>query len=135
MRDGRTKRLSRPEEPAGIDDFLERNDVRLVVVSGNGTGVEFRLLSDRLIVGRGPGVDFTVDDQAMSRQHAAFEFGDGEFRIRDLGSMNGVRVNGRPVQVAELGHGDRIEIGSQVLQYVVEARDEEPVVYELECEE
>jgi len=134
MRDGRTQEISRSDGPSSIDDFLGRHDVRLVVVDGKGAGGQFRLRGDRHILGRGPGVDFQVNDDTMSRQHVALEYGDGEFRIRDLGSTNGVRINGRPVQVGELAHGDRVEIGSQVFQYVVELRNEKPAVYELDSE-
>jgi pSer/pThr/pTyr-binding forkhead associated (FHA) protein len=108
--------------------------VNLVVIAGDGSGGQFRLRGDRQIIGRGPGVDIKIDDGTLSRQHAALEYADGQFRIRDLGSTNGVRVNGRPVQVVELANGDRIEIGSQVFQYVVELREDEPEVYELDAD-
>jgi predicted component of type VI protein secretion system len=135
MRDGWTQEINRSDGPTGIDDFLGGHDVRLVVVSGKCAGAQFRVQGDRHILGRGPGVDFQVNDDTMSRQHVALEYGDGEFRIRDLGSTNGVRINGRQVQVGELAHGDRIEIGTQVFRYVVELRDEEPAVYVLDSEE
>lgn len=134
MRDGRTQRLDRSGEAESIDTFLRRYDARLVIVRGEAAGSEFRLLRDRHLIGRGPGVDLAVDDPAMSRQHVAIEYAAGGFRVRDLGSTNGVHHNGRSVQAAELANGDRLEIGSQALQYVVEAREEEPEVYELSPE-
>lgn len=131
MRDGQTKKLDRCDNQRGLSGYLRFHDVQLVVVAGNGVGNLLRIGRERYILGRGPGVDIQIDDQAISRQHAAIEFDGEAFRIRDLGSTNGIAVNGRVVQVSELAHGDRIEIGSQVFQYVVEEREVEPEVYEL----
>jgi len=63
-----------------------------------------------------------VDDPSISHQHAAFELGSGGFRVRDLGSTNGVVVNGARMALAELKHGDRIALGQIELRYVVETR-------------
>lgn len=135
MRDGQTHRLDRPGSDHGLGGYLRFHDVHLVVVAGNDIGTHFRIAQERQILGRGPGVDLKIDDQAMSRQHASIEFDGQAFRIRDLGSTNGITVNGRVVQVSELTSGDRIEIGSQVFQYVVDEREPEPEVYELNVEE
>ena len=43
--------------------------------------------------------------------------------------MNGVQVNGAPVQVAELEHGDRFQLGEHVFQLVLERRRREPRAY------
>jgi pSer/pThr/pTyr-binding forkhead associated (FHA) protein len=76
-------------------------------------------------------VDFAFDDPAMSRQHAAVDYADGGFKIRDLGSTNGVRVNGNKLQADEIKHGDRLEVGTQVFQLVIEEREDTPNTYEL----
>lgn len=131
MRDGKTHRLDRPDHDNTLSEYLRTRDVRLVVVAGNGTGTHFRIGKECHLMGRGPNVDITLEDQAMSRQHAAIEYDGHAFRIRDLGSTNGIAVNGRVVQVAELTSGDQIGIGSQVLQYLVEQHEPEPEVYEL----
>jgi len=131
MRDGQTKRLDCRDNDHSLEAYLRSHDVRLVVISGKDAGVNFRVGRERHILGRGPGVDLTLDDQAMSRQHAAIEYDGQAFRIRDLGSTNGIAVNGRVVQVSELSGGDRIEIGSYVFRYVVEERETEPAIYEL----
>lgn len=131
MRDGHTQRLIRSDGALGADEFLRRHEARLIVVDGPDAGGQFRLRRERHILGRGPGVDLRIDDPALSRQHVALEYGDGGFRVRDLGSTNGMRVNERAVQVVELAPGDRLEIGSNVLQYLLERCEEEPEVYEI----
>jgi len=131
MRDGMTRRLDRQNGDQTLDGFLHTHSVCLVVVEGRDAGTSFPIGQERYILGRGPGVDLMLDDQAMSRQHAAIEYDGNTFRIRDLGSTNGIAVNGRVVQVAELTSGDSIEVGSQVFRYMVEEHEPEPDVYVL----
>ena len=132
MRDGQTRRLKSVDTGGGIEQFLNDYRARVVVIGGNEAGAELELDRATLLIGRGPNVDMAFEDPAMSRQHAAIEFAQQFFRIRDLGSTNGLRLNGRPVQVGELSHGDRVEIGAQTLQLVIEEHEQAPDVYELE---
>ena len=134
MRDGKTRRLAKTRAHGDLETFLAGHAVKLVAVSGRNLGAELVLRGEVSTLGRGPGVDFALDDPSMSRQHAAIEYAGNEFRIRDLGSTNGVLLNGRPVQVNELRHGDRIEVGSQEFQFLIEAQEDGPDVYELTSE-
>jgi len=127
MADRATRKLSKPERDAKL-----RQRASLVILEGGAEGTEFELERERCVIGRGPGVDLALDDSAMSRQHAAFERTATGWRVRDLGSTNGVRVNGAPVQGADLKHGDRIELGEHVLQYLVEARAAEPRAFQVD---
>jgi pSer/pThr/pTyr-binding forkhead associated (FHA) protein len=68
-------------------------------------------------------VDLEFRDGAMSREHAALERLDEGYRVRDLASTNGVFVNGRETLVRELEHGDRVQIGDYVFQYLVEEKE------------
>jgi predicted component of type VI protein secretion system len=53
-----------------------------------------------------------LNSRKVSRKHCCIAQINGEFVIRDLGSMNGVRVNGKQVQKeSRLGIGDEIHIG------------------------
>ena len=131
MRDGLTQKLKSPGQEGGIAEFLRAYQAKIVALTGRHTGQEYPLVRERLTLGRGPGVDLVLDNQAISRQHAAIEFVDGTFQVRDLGSTNGLLVNGRPVEVAPIDNGDRFELGGQCFQLVVECREEEPETYEL----
>jgi hypothetical protein len=56
----------------------------------------------------------TIEDPLVSRRHARIVFEGDDVTIEDLGSRNGVRVNGRPVQTSQaLTDGDRVRIGTQ----------------------
>ena len=131
MRDGFTDNRSAPGSVAGIDAFFSRNRAKLVILSGVRRGDEFALERECTTIGRGPNVDLAFEDSSMSREHAALEFVDHQFRVRDLGSTNGTLLNGKPVQTGELQHGDRLEIGRQELQLIIDAVDESPDAYVL----
>jgi transcriptional regulator of acetoin/glycerol metabolism len=68
------------------------------------------------LVGRDPGCPVQLGGHDVSRRHAVLrrtEDGTGT-TIADLGSRNGVRVNGRPVATAALGAGDVVKLGGWV---------------------
>lgn len=135
MKDGLTRKLPASRGSRGaLEKFLREFDVRLVVISGAAAGSQHALKGQRLIIGRGPGVDAAFDDRSLSRQHAAIEFSDGGLRVRDLGSTNGVRLNGQQVQSAVIAHGDQLEAGTLTFQLVVEQRAGNDEVYELSVE-
>jgi pSer/pThr/pTyr-binding forkhead associated (FHA) protein len=102
-----------------------------VVLVGVAPGSEFDLDQPKLTVGRGPGVDLAFDDTALSREHGAFEFSDAGFRIRDLGSTNGIQLNDEAVRSATLEHGDRVKMGTHVFQFILEDVTPEPNTYVL----
>ncbi len=121
--DGETRKIARQQDQTSCEEFLRRFQTVLVMVSGPAEGSEFSLDKHEIILGRGPGVDLTFDDTAMSRAHAAFELTQGGFRVRDMASTNGIYLNGTRIQAAELKHGDRIDMGEHCFQYVVEERE------------
>ena len=131
MRDGQTQRFKKAAVPRGIKEFLARFNAKIVLISGASAGQEFQLDGKPLTIGRGPGVDVALDDATMSRQHAAIEYSREGFRIRDLGSTNGLTVNGERVQIGELDHGDSFKIGNQQFQLLVEEQEAVPDTYEL----
>ena len=121
MRDGRTRKIERAERgDPSFDEYRRRWRSSLVLVGGGAEGTEFPIERPQSVLGRGPDVDLLFDDRTLSRQHAAIEFTGRGFRVRDLGSMNGMWVNGKETRVADLASGDRIQIGELALQWVVE---------------
>jgi pSer/pThr/pTyr-binding forkhead associated (FHA) protein len=135
MKDGFTKRLDRPAKTHGATGPLLRDfDVRLVAVAGPAAGTSYAVNRERIVLGRGPGVDHAFDDRAMSRQHAVLEASGAALMVRDLGSTNGISVNGTVVQSAELHHGDRLQLGTWAFQLLIEARSAAPDAYELSAD-
>jgi pSer/pThr/pTyr-binding forkhead associated (FHA) protein len=121
VQDGHTRKLDRSQVNQSL--FLARNRVSLVVVDGRGAGNEHLLEQTGTTLGRGPGVDIVIADDSMSKQHVAFDVGADGFRVRDLGSTNGMTVNGSRVAASDLKHGDRLSLGEHTFQYVVEKRE------------
>ncbi len=69
-------------------------------------------------VGRSRDCDVVLDDAGISRQHAELRPGPDGWTVADLGSTNGVRVNGAQVRgVQLLRSGDRVELGSTELVF------------------
>ena len=135
MKDGFTKRLDRPAKPRGAGgQLLHDYDVRLVAIVGPASGTSYAVNRERIVLGRGPGVDHAFDDRAMSRQHAVLEASGAALSVRDLGSTNGISVNGAVVQSAELHHGDRLQLGTWAFQVLIEARSAAPEAYELSAD-
>lgn len=87
----------------------------LIQISGRETGQMFNLKGRVVRLGRDRSCQIVLDDQHVSRQHAEIAFrNDGEIAIRDLGSTNGVFVNGTRVQEQSLMEGDKILIGTRL---------------------
>jgi hypothetical protein len=81
---------------------------RLLVPSGGGT------------IGRSRDCDVVLDDAGVSRRHAEIRPGADGWTVADLGSTNGVRVNGAEVRGARsLAPGDRVELGSTEIVFEV----------------
>ena len=131
MHDGGTRKLAASEPDDDFEQFQERWKCSLVIVEGGAYGTEFLLDQPQCSLGRGPGVDLAFEDDAMSREHAMIEFTSGGFRVRDLRSTNGTHLNSGEISVAELEHGDRLQLGGHVFQLVLEERKREPRMYVL----
>ena len=78
-------------------------------------GMRHPLAPPGLVIGRGSEADLRINDPGISRRHAEIRVGqstDGTIDIVDLGSTNGITVDGHKVRHAVLGEGSRIEIGT-----------------------
>ena len=131
MRDGFTRKVEVVELDESFDDFLSKWRVVVVILSGEAAGTEFELNQPNVSIGRGSEAHWTFDDDAMSKEHAALEFANGGIRLRDLGSMNGTRLNDSELKAADLKNGDRFQLGEHVFQFVLEKRPKQPKTYVL----
>jgi hypothetical protein len=79
---------------------------------------EFDIVGPEVVIGRSPECHLTIEDPLVSRQHARIHVLGEEATIEDLGSRNGVRINGRKIEGAHvLKDGDRIRLGTQELVF------------------
>lgn len=98
----------------------------------HGKRIVHRISSTPCRVGRDPSSDLLLPSQTVSRHHAVLESEGEGWRVTDLGSRNGTRVNGRSAaEPQSVRVGERIEFGSVALQVL----DREPVAPPLFAEE
>jgi pSer/pThr/pTyr-binding forkhead associated (FHA) protein len=77
------------------------------------------LRAGKLYLGRSPECELSISDPAVSRRHARLWVSPAQIVIEDLGSQNGVHVNGERIQgPRELRGGDVIRICSHELELV-----------------
>jgi pSer/pThr/pTyr-binding forkhead associated (FHA) protein len=78
------------------------------------------LSGERVMIGRSRECDIVVNDPNVSRRHIELRRGERGWAAVDLGSTNGMKINGRRVSHAELEPGDRITIGISDLTFELE---------------
>ncbi|HEX8706592.1 MAG TPA: FHA domain-containing protein [Myxococcaceae bacterium] len=99
----------------------------LTCLTGLDTGRTFALAETKTDIGRGTEVDLRIRDRAVSRTHARILRVGSAFTVQDLGSPNGIFVNGHRVQRTQrLSDGDVIELGQTILRFQG-AVEEQPV--------
>jgi predicted component of type VI protein secretion system len=69
-----------------------------------------------LLLGRHPECDIQIDSRKISRRHCCIAQVNNYLVVRDLGSTNGLRINGVRVQEGRLGDGDELTIGTSRYQ-------------------
>ena len=73
------------------------------------------------VIGRSRDCDVRVDDPNISRHHAEVRPSGANWTVRDLGSTNGVKVNGRRIGGAQsLKPGDTIELGTTRITFQID---------------
>jgi hypothetical protein len=87
-------------QPPSTGRAMLVSDGRRTVLSGS-----------RMLIGRSKEADVVIDDPNVSRRHAELRHQDGAWIVADLGSTNGMKVNGRRVEHAVLKPGDEIMLG------------------------
>ena len=111
---GRFRIRSQAEAQVTDNDQRTRTRSARAVLEVNGSRHPLR--APGLIVGRGTEADLRINDPGISRRHAEIRVeAQGptlRLHIVDLGSTNGIVVNGHKVREAALQEGSRIEIGS-----------------------
>jgi Protein of unknown function (DUF3662)/Inner membrane component of T3SS, cytoplasmic domain len=101
---------ARPLEPVA-----DRRQALLVT-----DGRRHMLSGERVLIGRSRECDVVVSDPNVSRRHIELRRGERGWTAVDLGSTNGMKINGRRLTQAELEPGDRITIGISDLTFELE---------------
>ena len=94
--------------------------MRKKLIVSDGTRDRELQLVGRIVVGRDPSCDISHDDSLLSRRHAEFVTAGDDVTVKDLGSRNGVFVNGVRAAEQPLAAGDVVQIGPLRARYVLD---------------
>jgi Protein of unknown function (DUF3662)/FHA domain len=114
---GHTMVYSVDREARPMDAPSRGGGGRVMLVGG---GKRTVLSGNRVVIGRSRDCDLTLDDPNVSRRHAELRREGSYWIVSDLGSTNGVKVNGRRVDGHRLSSGDEIVLGLEHLTFEVE---------------
>lgn len=88
----------------------------LVRLTGREVGLASVIEKEEAVIGRALTCDVRLDETGVSRAHARIRRVGDAFTVEDLGSSNGTRVNGQPIQgEVTLHDGDKLHIGSDCI--------------------
>ena len=93
---------------------------KLVLFLADGTAQDIKLDRNRITIGRRSDNDVCVPQPAVSGEHAVIVTILADSFLEDLGSTNGTRVNGKRVAKHFLRDRDEIDVGRQILVYLVD---------------
>ena len=80
-------------------------------------GTRYEVKQRRVVIGRSRDCDVQLSDTNVSRRHAELRQEGASYWIVDLGSTNGLEVNGKRVKRAKLSDGDTITLGSTDMSF------------------
>jgi hypothetical protein len=83
-------------------------------------GKSFVIDRARAVVGRSQRCDYVLADPNVSRRHFELQLRGADWYLTDLGSTNGVTVNGKRVASSRLAPGDEIVVGTSSLRFDVD---------------
>jgi pSer/pThr/pTyr-binding forkhead associated (FHA) protein len=86
------------------------------------SGTTYVLTKPVTRLGRGADTDLRIDDPGISRNHAELRRSGGDVTIADLGSTNGVVVDGTRVDEVRLRDGAQVRLGSTTMVFHAGAR-------------
>lgn len=90
----------------------------LVGLQGLAAGSTFALTDGDVVIGRDGDNGIVLAENTVSRRHARLlRDGQGQFTVSDLGSANGIYINGTRIQRAILAAGDELKIGDNYFRF------------------
>jgi two-component system, NtrC family, response regulator GlrR len=90
---------------------------RLTVLEGPDADLRWESVDERCAIGQERGNELVLTDTTVSRFHCELEAGDHGVRLKDLGSLNGVLVDGVQVLDGYLKSGSTLRLGRTVLRF------------------
>ena len=95
---------------------------KLHILSGILEGKVIDIFEERVTLGRALDNTIRLEDGTISHHHAMLLTENGEFKLRDLNSTNGTRVNGTRIVESKISHGDQVRLGSVEMRFESDAK-------------
>lgn len=103
-------------------------DAKLTIVDGKDSGKNIEITKDEILAGRSLDNDFVISDISVSRKHFKIKKEGERFVISDMGSGNGIKVNGSKTTSTTLSDGDIISVGARQIKFEILNPDLKPKV-------
>jgi hypothetical protein len=106
-----------PTEDISVSLFKPVATLRVIQSVELSPGETFELFARSTSIGRSADNDILIPDRPISREHASLIFEEGHFRILDVGSTFGTKVNGVsvPSEGTVLKDKDKIQLGTRTV--------------------
>lgn len=107
----------------------------ITVPGRNAQPYRFQLDRQSVTLGRGSENDIVVDCPSVSVRHAVMERVEGGYRLRDVGSTNGIKLDGEILEAIRLRHGLSVRIGDVAFDFTLSDDEREALAREKPQEE
>jgi len=107
----RRKQAPNASKPEMANSEMFSYEMSLEISSTEMRAFTYLITTPQLRLGRHVDNDLVLPDSSISRRHAILIVSNDSILVRDLGSMNGININGLPQTQGLLHHGDLLRIG------------------------
>ena len=112
--------LLSPDDRAVVSEIQSSNGEKAMIFIARGAnkGSRFLVTSEGATIGRNTTSSIFLDDVTVSRTHATISKSEGNFILRDAGSLNGTYINNLSITEHTLVSGDEFQIGKFHLLFI-----------------
>lgn len=100
---------------------------KLIITTDAQGKIAYEFAEELITIGRAPDCMIIIDDPSVSGRHAQLERAGDTYRLKDLDSTNGTRVNGIPITDTVLRFDDRIRFGGVDGRFEPDSRGSQPL--------
>ncbi|MEY2440041.1 MAG: hypothetical protein QOI34_1426 [Verrucomicrobiota bacterium] len=100
---------------------------KLIVTTEAQGKIAYEFSEDLITIGRSPDSMIIIEDASVSGRHAQLELAGDTYRLKDLESTNGTRVNGIPITETALRFDDRVRFGGVEARFEPDVRGSQPL--------
>jgi predicted component of type VI protein secretion system len=100
---------------------------KLIVTTEAQGKIGYEFTEELITIGRAPDNMIVVEDPSVSSRHAQLERSGDTYRLKDLETTNGTRVNGLPIKDTLLRFDDRVRFGKVDARFESDVHGSQPL--------